>query len=268
MSEYDLLAKYYDTVTGDSSSEAAFIDSVIKHANNRVVTLLEVACGTGSVMASLAGRYRVSGLDISPGVLAVAREKLPAGTALHLADMSSFRLGEKFDAIICVYHGINHLLSFAAWQSFFACAYRHLNDGGVLVFDILTINDLQMMAAMPKIVQKFGDNYLLIGVRTSDQTVFEWNIELFELQPGGGYKLLTEVIRTVSYAPEEIREVLGEEFNNIQTIVTDGSAVNEDGENRIWFVCTKPARPPLDEPGNPQDDRPARDARASPGAPE
>jgi cyclopropane fatty-acyl-phospholipid synthase-like methyltransferase len=268
MSEYDLLAKHYDAVTGDSSSEAAFIDSVIKHANNRAVTLLEVACGTGSVMASLAGRYRVSGLDISPGVLTVAREKLSAGTALYLADMSSFRLGKKFDTIICVYHGINHLLSFAAWQSFFTCAYRHLNDGGVLVFDILTINNLQMMAAMPKIVQKFGDTYLLIEVQTSDQTIFEWNIELFELQPDGRYKLLTEVIRTVAYAPEEIREALSREFNNIQTIETDGSAVNEDGENRIWFVCTKPARPPLGEPGNPQDERPARDARASPGAPE
>jgi SAM-dependent methyltransferase len=257
MSEYDLLAKHYDAVTGDSSSEVAFIDSVIKHANNRAVTLLEVACGTGSVMASLAGRYRVSGLDISPGVLAVAREKLPAGTALHLADMSSFRLGKKFDAIICVYHGINHLLSFAAWQSFFTCAYRHLNDGGVLVFDILTVGNLQMMAAMPKEVQKFGDNYLLIGVRTSDQIVFEWDIEVFELQPGGGYKLLTEVIRTVSYEPEKIREVLGEKFNNIQTIETDGSAVNGDDENRIWFVCTKNARPALDEPGNRQDERPA-----------
>jgi cyclopropane fatty-acyl-phospholipid synthase-like methyltransferase len=249
MSEYDLLAKHYDAVTGDSSTEAAFIDSVIKDANNRAVTLLEVACGTGSIMASLAGKYRVSGLDISPSVLTVARDKLPAGTALHLADMSSFRLGQKFDAVICVYHGINHLLSFAAWQSFFACACRHLNDGGVLVFDILTIDNLKMMARMPKIVQKFDDNYLIIDVRTSDQAVFEWNIELFELQPGGGYELLTEVIRTASYAPEEIQEALDGKFDNIQTIETDGSAVHEDGENRIWFVCTKPARRPQPSPG-------------------
>ena len=157
--------------------------------------------------------------------------------------MSSFRLGKKFDAIICVYHGINHLLSFAAWQSFFACAYQHLNDGGVLVFDILTVGNLQMMAAMPKTVEKFGDNYLLIGVRTSDQIVFEWDIEVFELQPGGGYKLLTEVIRTVSYEPEEIREVLGEKFNNIQTIETDGGAVNEDGEKPGSGLCALKMRP-------------------------
>ncbi len=259
MPGYDLLAKHYDDVTGDSSAEAAFIDSVIKHANSRAVTLLEVACGTGSIMASLAGKYRVSGLDISPGVLAVAREKLPAGTALHLADMSSFKLGKKFDAIICVYHGINHLLSFAAWRCFFTCAYRHLNDGGVLVFDILTIDNLKMMANMPKVVQEFCGNYLLIEVQTSDQAVFEWNIELFELQPGGGYELLTEVIRTVSYAPEAIREALGEQFSNIQTIETDGNAVSEDGENRIWFACTKPACPALRQSGNPQDKRAARD---------
>ena len=132
---YDLLARHYDAVTGDSSTETAFIDSIIKSAHGQAMTLLEVACGTGGIIADLAGRYQVSGLDISPGMLAVARDKLPEGTPLYLADMSHFKLDVKFDAIICVYHGINHLLDFSAWESFFSCAYRHLNDGGVLAFD-------------------------------------------------------------------------------------------------------------------------------------
>jgi hypothetical protein len=32
---------------------------------------------------------------------------------------------------------------------------------------------------------------------------------------------------------------LGERFSNIEIIESDGG-VNDDGENRIWFVCTKP----------------------------
>jgi hypothetical protein len=157
--------------------------------------------------------------------------------------MSGFRLDTKFDAIICVYHGINHLLSFSAWKAFFACAHQHLNDGGVLIFDILTIDDLKMMASMPKVVQEFDENYLLITVQTADEVAFEWNIELFERQRGGGYKSLTEVIRTVSYPPEEIQEVLAERFINVEIIKSDGSIVSDNGENRTWFVCTKPARP-------------------------
>jgi len=242
MSGYELLARHYDAVTGDSSTEAAFIDGVIRQANHRAVTLLEVACGTGSIIALLADRYHVSGLDISPGILAVAREKLPDGTALYQADMSGFRLDTRFDAIICVYHGINHLLSFSAWKAFFACAHQHLNDGGVLIFDILTIDDLKMMASTPKVVQEFDENYLQITVQTADDAVFEWKIELFERQRGGGYKSLAEIIRTVSYPPEEIQEALAEGFINVGIIESDGSVVGDTGENRIWFVCTKPAR--------------------------
>ena len=50
-------------------------------------------------------------------MLAVAREKLPAGTQLYLADMTSFRLDASFDVVVCAYQGINHLLSLPAWQA-------------------------------------------------------------------------------------------------------------------------------------------------------
>jgi cyclopropane fatty-acyl-phospholipid synthase-like methyltransferase len=237
---YDLLARHYDAVTGDSSAETGFIDSIVKRAHGQGATLLEVACGTGGIIAALADRYRVSGLDISPGMLAVAREKLPAGTPLHLADMSSFELNVKFDAIICVYHGINHLLDFSAWESFFDCAHRHLNDDGVLVFDTYTASGLKMVTSVPKIVQRFGENYVHIRVRTSDEVVFDWNIEVLELQRDGTYKSLTEVIRTVSFSPEKIRASLEKKFVNIVTIESDGGVVNDDSENRTWFVCSKP----------------------------
>ena len=172
-------------------------------------------------------------------MLAVARKKLPEGTPLHLADMSRFKLNVKFDAIICVYHGINHLTDFSAWENFFDCAYRHLNDGGVLVFDTYIASSLKMMASIPGTVQRFGENYLHIRVRTGDEVVFDWNIEVLELQPDGRYKSLTEVVRTISFPPEKIRESLGERFVNIVTIESDGG-VNDDSEDRTWFVCSKP----------------------------
>jgi SAM-dependent methyltransferase len=249
---YDSLARHYDAVTGDSSTETAFIDGVIKRAHPAPVTLLEVACGTGGILASLAGRYLVAGLDISPGMLAVAREKLPEGTPLHLADMSRFRLGVKFDAVICVYHGINHLLGFPAWESFFDCARRHLNDGGVLVFDTYTIGSLQVMAGSPEIVQEFGANSLHIKVRASDEPVFDWHIEVRERQRDGGYALLREKIRTAAFPPERIQKALSERFAAIEIFESDGGASDESGGgdesggagdesgSRTWFVCTGP----------------------------
>lgn len=256
MAIYDVLARHYDAVTGDSSTESAFIDGIIKRARDHTVTLLEVACGTGGIIAALAGRYQVSGLDISPSMVEVARNKLPAGTPLCVADMSRFRLNARFDAIICVYHGINHLLDFSAWESFFDCAYRHLNDGGVLIFDTYTASSLKLMTTTPGIVQQFGENYLHISVKTNDEIVFDWNIELLEIQRGGRYESLTEVIRTVTFSPEKIRESLGKRFVSIATIESDSGDVKDDTDNRTWFVCTKPGGPTLNDPGHRRDERP------------
>ena len=245
---YDSLAAHYDAVAGDGEAEAAFVHDLIRQRRliepGRVATLLDVACGTGAIAASLAlehqGGYRVSGLDISPGMLAVARAKLPAGTPLYQADMTSFRIDARFDAVVCAYQGVNHLLSFPAWESFFRCVYEHLNAGGVFVFDIATVGHLAQMAGLEKIVQQFGDNYLLIRVHTVDGAVFEWRIEVYELQPGGRYRLLTEVVEMTSFPVGRVREALGRWFTGVEVTAGDGSPADPDAEDRIWLTCIKP----------------------------
>jgi cyclopropane fatty-acyl-phospholipid synthase-like methyltransferase len=234
---YDLLAPYYDAATGDAATETAFIESIIKNAHPNPVSLLEVACGTGGIIKSLAGRYQVAGLDVSPGMLAVARGKLPVGTPLHLADMSRFELDARFDAVFCVYYGVNHLLSFSAWEGFFDCAYRHLNEGGVLAFDTFTMDDLEVMAEIPETVQEFGENSLRIRVRAGGEATFDWEIAA-AVQLNGRRELLAEVIRTTAFPADRIRDALSERFTDMKIIETDGG-ISESG-SRIWFVCTRP----------------------------
>jgi SAM-dependent methyltransferase len=241
MADYDLLAPHYDAVTGDSATEGLFVRNVIENRHGGVANLLDVACGTGGITALLADKYQVSGLDISPGMLAVAREKLPEGTPLYLADMACFKLDVKFDAVVCAYQGVNHLLGFPAWKSFFDCVYEHLNYGGVFVFDIITVGNLMTMASIPGTVQQFGENYLLIRVNMAEEMLFRWQIEVFELQPEGSYRLLTETIATRSFPVDSIRKALRPRFINIETIDGDGKPAGEDGADRIWFVCAKPA---------------------------
>ena len=247
---YDSLAAHYDAVAGDGEAEAAFVHDLIRQRRpveprrGRAATLLDVACGTGAIAAALARRdqdaYRVSGLDISPGMLAVARAKLPAGTPLYQADMTSFRLDARFDAVVCAYQGVNHLLSFPAWESFFRCVSEHLNAGGVFVFDIATVGHLARMAAGPKIVQQFGENYLLIRVGTADGAVFQWRIEVYELQPDSRYRLLTEVVEMTSFPVGRVREALGRWFTGIEVTGGDGGSADPDAEDRIWLTCVRP----------------------------
>lgn len=240
MATYDLLAPHYDAVTGDAATEAAFIRGIIQGRHSPAETLLDLACGTGSITALLAAAYRVSGLDISPGMLAVARGKLPGRTPLYLADMTSFRLNARFDAIVCAYQGVNHLLSLPAWGRCFDCAYEHLNSGGLFVFDIATVGHLMRMASGPRIVQEFDGNYLLISVRTADGMVFDWHIEVFELQPEGRYKLLTQTVKLRSFPLGDIRDALRARFTGVEIIGDDGRPADEEISERVWFACTRP----------------------------
>ena len=240
---YDLLAPHYDAVTGDAASEARLVRDIIERRHSRAVTVLDVACGTGAVTALLAGKYQVSGLDISSGMLAVARAKLPGQTPLFLADMARFELNTRFDAIICAYQGVNHLLGFPAWESFFGCAYDHLDEDGVFVFDIATVGYLRMMVSAPRIVQQFGDNYLVIRVSMTDELVFRWHIEVFELQPDGRYRLLTQTLTMRSFPLDQIRAALRQVFVDIEVLGGHGGPADEDSAERVWFACRKPAHP-------------------------
>jgi SAM-dependent methyltransferase len=240
---YDSLASHYDAVTGDCATEAAFVRGLIEQRHRRAATLLDVACGTGAMAARLARAYQVSGLDISPGMLAVARSKLPAGSPLYLADMTCFRLDARFDAVICAYQGVNHLLSFDAWESFFDCVAGHLGGDGVFVFDITTVGHLVALAGAPRITQQFGDNYLLLHVLPAGGTVFEWQIEVFELQPDGRYRLREQTVTMRSFPLARIRDALSERFGRVEIMHGDGTPArpaDADEEDRIWFACTGP----------------------------
>jgi SAM-dependent methyltransferase len=239
VSAYDLLAPHYDVVTGDPVREAALVRGIIERRHSRAATLLDVACGTGAITAVLASKYQVSGLDSSPGMLVVARAKLP-GTPLYLADMARFELDARFDAIVCTYQGVNHLLGWPAWDSFFGCVHDHLNPGGLFVFDIATITYLMTMASIPRIVQPFGDNFLLIRVSMIDDRIFRWQVEVFELQPDGRYRLLTETVSMRSFGIDQIRAALRPRFADLETIDGVGRPVTDDRPGRIWFSCLKP----------------------------
>jgi 2-polyprenyl-3-methyl-5-hydroxy-6-metoxy-1,4-benzoquinol methylase len=71
--------------------------------------ILDVGCGTGRHSIAFAKRgFRVTGLDLSPGMLEVARAK--AGTAgvdveWVQGDATNFWLEERFDAAICLCEG-------------------------------------------------------------------------------------------------------------------------------------------------------------------
>jgi len=106
--------------------------------------VLELGVGTARVAIALAeAGYNVTGLDLSPAMLELARRKaadLPPAIAQRLTfvqdDMSAFDLGRTFPLILVPFRAFQHLLEPAAQRRALSCMRRHLAPGGHLVIDL------------------------------------------------------------------------------------------------------------------------------------
>jgi 2-polyprenyl-3-methyl-5-hydroxy-6-metoxy-1,4-benzoquinol methylase len=68
-----------------------------------VRTILDVGCGSGDNLAALAqsGQYELSGADVSPEALALARRHLPTAR-FHRLDVAKEALDERFDFVAAI----------------------------------------------------------------------------------------------------------------------------------------------------------------------
>src|SRR5688572_25745977 len=103
-------ARFYDAIYSfkDYAAEAIEVQDLIQSRNPEARTLLDVACGTGLHLQHLAGTFDVAGLDLDPELLRIAGERVP-DVPLHEADMRTFDLGERFDAITCLFSSIGYV---------------------------------------------------------------------------------------------------------------------------------------------------------------
>jgi SAM-dependent methyltransferase len=103
---YDRHAKAYDRLRGRSLFEKSWLDAfaALLPVGGSV---LDIGCGMGEPIArDLIGRgFGVTGIDSSPGMIAMCRERFPEQT-WFVGDMRALSLDRTFDGLI-------------AWDSFF-----------------------------------------------------------------------------------------------------------------------------------------------------
>jgi SAM-dependent methyltransferase len=102
--------------------------------------VLELACGSGELLAKLAGAGIAStGLDLSPAMLAAATERLVntgAEAQLIHGDMRSFALSERYGLIIIARNSLLHCHRTEELQAVLHSVAVHLRPGGILAMDI------------------------------------------------------------------------------------------------------------------------------------
>ena len=104
---------------------------VRKYARGETRTLLNIGCGGGKNAFNLKENFIVTGLDISPAMLDLARQLNPECT-FRLDDMRTFDWLDRFDAVL-IDDAISYMTSEADLRAVFERAYTHLKPGGVMV---------------------------------------------------------------------------------------------------------------------------------------
>lgn len=137
MRMYQLLANYYDEIYHfkNYQKEAEKIETLIQqHKRSSGKHLLDVACGTGNHITFLKRHYIVEGLDFSPEMLHIARKSHP-DIVFHRAEMITFKLKNRFDAITCLFSAIGHVTTKARMRKAIRNMANHLQPGGLMILE-------------------------------------------------------------------------------------------------------------------------------------
>lgn len=140
--EYSLIADLYDYVVPyrDRSDISFYVEAAIEAGN----PVLEVGCGTGRVLLpSARAGVEIVGLDLSVQMLRVCRQRIDGESMavqsrirLVEADMREFNLSQTFKLATIPFRPFQHLMSLADQLSCLQSIHRHLQDDGLLIFDL------------------------------------------------------------------------------------------------------------------------------------
>jgi SAM-dependent methyltransferase len=160
-SEYGFTAEFYDHVAPyRERADVAFFVAMAQAAGGSV---LEVGCGTGRVLIPIARTgIEITGLDLSPAMLAVCRQNLAQEAAetqarvrLVEGDMRDFDLARQFALVTLPFRPFQHLATVAEQMACLAAIRRHLRPGGKLIFDLFNPSIPHLAAA--ERLEEFGD---------------------------------------------------------------------------------------------------------------
>jgi SAM-dependent methyltransferase len=131
---YAELAPYYDLgMRGFDDDEALYL-GFAERTGGRV---LELGCGSGRLLAPLTeAGHSVAGLDRSPAMLALARNRLAGPVGLVLGDMARPPLRGGFGLIFVALSSFLHLTSGAQQSACLSAARELLDRDGLLLLDL------------------------------------------------------------------------------------------------------------------------------------
>jgi SAM-dependent methyltransferase len=198
-------------------------------------TLLDIGCGGGKNVLNLKREFEVTGLDLSPAMLDLAKELNPDCTFVQ-GNMRTCRLGRTFDAVL-MDDAISHMNCRTDFVAAFRTAYAHLNPGGVLIAtpDVTTETFRQNRTTATPAARDGLDVVFVENVYDPDPTDEQYETTiLYLMREHGRLRIVTDHWTMGIFSMNTWREVLLE----------TGFEVHEGrygfgGDEYTMFACVK-----------------------------
>lgn len=198
--------------------------------------VLELACGTGTILQKFTKNSEIYGVDLSTEMLVQAKKKIPQGT-FYKQDIAKFSLTKKFDLILCMFDAINHLNSFREWSQVFKNAAKHLDDNGIFIFDINSIGRLTSGLSYPPYVKYIGKDIIILSIQpTRMKSTVDCRYQFIINKSGKTYRLYEEhIIETSFPIPQITKELL--KVMSVKEVISIQMEKNNPKALRVFFVC-------------------------------
>jgi SAM-dependent methyltransferase len=150
MADYDSHAADYDAWAADMVDDVQWYVSLAREAAEPIV---ELAVGSGRVAIPIARETgkRVIGIDRSPAMLAIARERA-TGLPIELreGDIRDLALKQPVDLIICPFRSLMHVRTWAGKRQLFERVAAALRPGGRFAWNVFAFSPFVAVAVEGK----------------------------------------------------------------------------------------------------------------------
>ena len=248
MSSYGFLAGCYDRLTYDVDY-SAWADYIEKHFSRTPLpgrTVLDLACGTGSLTRELALRgYEMIGADQSPEMLAEAAEKnrgiAPVEPIFLCQSMEKLDLYGTIDACVCCLDSVNYVTDPKKLQRAFERVHLFLMPGGLFLFDVNSPEKLEGLDGQV-FLDETEDTYCVWRAEFSRRSrVCSYFMDIFRLDRATGqWDRGEELHRERAYTPTELTGLLERAgFQEVKAFGELKMRPPRAGEQRIFFTARK-----------------------------
>ena len=215
MSSYNGLAGSYDAMMTDASylKRVNWLERLFRKSAIPVRSVLDLACGTGTVSCLLAERgYQVIATDGSEEMLTQAMLKAAmleecAPVFLHQT-MPKLRLLEPVDAAVSTIDSLNYLTRERDIRETFKRVYQWLKPGGQFIFDVNTPYKLRRMDRQ-MYMDETEDTFCVWRTFFSERTqICTYQVDLFQELEDGTWERSFEEHREKAWTMEQLRDFL------------------------------------------------------------